>query len=202
VCIWKFNSLAQWTLICSGLTSLPLNAQSRKTQAQHLVDLTAKKHPEISGLELSATRDGWERCVTIAATNAKDLGKKWDKDDEAIAVRKLEPFVEHEPDGFDVTAPLHDAKGKLMGTLGIDFKPHAGETRAGIVKRTAAILKEMEQQIPSNRRRIFLNLLRVLRWGMCLLPKGQRDAERAAVGSRMLENESAMVQFSNRACDG
>jgi len=130
------------------LTSLPLNAQSKKTQAQHLVDLTAKKHPEITGLEVSAALPGQKRCVTIAATNVKDLGEKCDKD-EAIALKTLEPFVEQEPDGFDVTAPLHDANGKLIGTLGIDFKPDAGQTKADIVKRTAAILKEMEHQIPS-----------------------------------------------------
>ena len=148
MCIWKFNSLVRWILICGVLTGLPLNAQSRKTQAQHLVDLTVKKHPEITGLEVSAALPGQERCVTIASTNVKDLGEKCDKD-EAIALKTLEPFVEHEPDGFDVTAPLHDATGKLIGTLGIDFKLHAGQTRADIVRRTATILKEMEQQIPS-----------------------------------------------------
>lgn len=57
--------------------------------------------------------------------------------------------MQHEPDGFDVTAPLHDANEKLIGTLGIDFKPQAGQTKADILKRTAEFLKEVEQQIPS-----------------------------------------------------
>lgn len=60
-----------------------------------------------------------------------------------------EPFVEHEPDGFDVTAPLHDATGKLIGALGIDFKPQFGQTKADVLKLTAGLLKEVEQQIPS-----------------------------------------------------
>jgi DNA-binding IclR family transcriptional regulator len=60
-----------------------------------------------------------------------------------------EPFVEHEPDGFDVTAPLHDATGKLIGALGIDFKPQPGQTKADVLKLTAGLLKEVEQQIPS-----------------------------------------------------
>jgi hypothetical protein len=145
---WKLCSLARRILICGVLASFPLNAQLKKTQAQNLVDLTAQAHLEISGLELSATPPGDDTCVTIAATEAKDLGEKCDED-EATALRTLKPFVEHEPDGFDVTAPLHDASGKLIGTLGIDFKPQPGQTKAHILKRTAGLLREIEQQIPS-----------------------------------------------------
>jgi hypothetical protein len=145
---WNLCSLAHGIVVSAVLISLPLKAQSKKTQAQHLVDLVAQRHSEITGLELSAAPAGQELCVTIAATNAKDLGEKCDKD-EAMALKTLEPFVEHEADGFDVTAPLHDAKGKLIGTLGIDFKLQAGPTKADIVKRTAGLLTEVEQQIPS-----------------------------------------------------
>ena len=60
-----------------------------------------------------------------------------------------EPFVEQEPEGFDVTAPLHDATGKLIGALGIDFKQQHGQTKANVPKATTALLKELEQQIPS-----------------------------------------------------
>src|SRR5262249_45556097 len=130
------------------LTTLSLAAQSQKTQAQNLVDQTVKKHSEISSLEIAAAPEGQEQCETIAATEAKDLGEKCD-DDEAAALKTLEPVVEQEPDGFDVTAPLHDASGKLIGALGIDFKPRPGQTKADIVKLTARLLKEMEQQIPS-----------------------------------------------------
>jgi hypothetical protein len=135
------------TLICALLYS-SLNAQSKKIQAQNLVDLTAQRHSEITGLELSATPAGEEGCVTIAATEAKDLGEKCDRD-EVTAMRTGKPFVEHEPDGFDVTAPLHDASGKLVGTIGIDFKPQLKQTKADILKLTAVVLKEVERQIPS-----------------------------------------------------
>jgi len=143
----KLRSMLWGTLIFAGLYS-PLNAQSKKTQAQNLVDLIAQRHSEITGLELSATPPGQKSCVTIAATEAKDLGDKCDKD-EATAMKTGEPFVEHEPDGFDVTAPLHDASGKLIGAIGIDFKPQLGQTKADILKLTAGLLKEVEQQIPS-----------------------------------------------------
>jgi hypothetical protein len=148
MCNWNFLDLARGILMCGVLIPLPLTAQSKKTQAQNLVDLTAQKHSEITGLEISAAPEGRERCITIAATEAKDLGEKCD-DDEATALKTMEPVVEHEPDGFDVTAPLHDASGKLIGALGIDFKPQAGQTKADIVKRTARLLRDMEPQIPS-----------------------------------------------------
>ena len=145
---WKLRNLLWEALICAVLMCSPLNAQSKKTRAQNLVDLATQRHSEITGLELSATPAGQESCVTIAATEAKDVGEKCDQD-EATALKTGKPFVEHEPDGFDVTTPLHDAKGKLVGTLGIDFKPQAGQTKAEILKRVAGLLKEVEQQIPS-----------------------------------------------------
>ena len=136
------------TLTFAALYS-PLNAQSRKTQAQNLVDLIAQRHSQISALELSATPAGHKSCVTIAATEPKDLGEKCDRD-EAAVMKTGEPFVEQEPEGFDVTAPLHDKTGKLIGALGIDFKQQLGQTKADVLKHTAALLKEVEQEIPSN----------------------------------------------------
>jgi len=73
------------------LASFPLNAQLKKTQAQNLVDLITQAHLEISGLELSATPPDDDTCVTIAATEARDLGEKCDED-EATALRTLKPF--------------------------------------------------------------------------------------------------------------
>jgi hypothetical protein len=146
---WEFCSVVQGILICGVLTRLPLNAQSQKIQAQRLIEITAQKHPEITGLELSATPPGKESCITIAATESKGIGEKCDED-EATALKTEKPFVEHEPDGFDVTAPLHDAGGKLIGTLGIDYKPQPGQTEGDVLKGTAQLLREIERQIPSN----------------------------------------------------
>jgi len=123
-----------WLLILALLYS-PLNAQSKKTHAQKLVDSIAQRHSEITGLELSATQAGQKGCATIAATEAKDLGEKCDKDEDT-AMKTGEPFVEHGPDGFDVTAPLHDATGKLIGALGIDFRPQPGQTKADVLQLT------------------------------------------------------------------
>jgi len=145
---WKTGDVVRGVLVGGLLSSIPLSAQSQKTQAQRLVEITAQKHPEITGLELSATPPGKDSCITIAATEPKELGEKCDED-EATALKTLKPFVEHEPDGYDVTAPLHDAGGKVIGTLGIDFKPKDRQTEADVLKGTAELLKEIERQIPS-----------------------------------------------------
>ena len=151
---WELSILACGVLICAMPADSQVRAQSKpsarskKTHAQHLVDLTGRQHPEVTELEISATPAGQSECVTIAATKAKDVGEKCDAD-EAIALKTLKPSVEREKDGFDVTAPLHDANGNVIGTLGIDFKPQPGQTKADVLKLTAVLLKEVEQQIPS-----------------------------------------------------
>lgn len=135
-------------LLCAAILSSPLLAQPKKTKAQSLVEATAKNHPELTGLELSSTPPATYECITIAATEAKDLGERCDKD-EFKALKAHKPFVEQEADGFDVTAPLHDAKGRLVGTVGIDFRTKPGQTKAEILKRTNVVVRELESQIPS-----------------------------------------------------
>lgn len=126
----------------------PLQAQPGKAHAQQLVDSMVKKYADIARLEVSATPAGKTTCVTIAATEAKDLGEKSDEDEFAV-LKTGKLHVEKEADGYDITAPRHDASGQLVGTIGIDFKLQSGQTDASILKRTSEILKELEQQIRS-----------------------------------------------------
>lgn len=135
-------------MLCALGAQLPLRAQSKKSQAQKLVDMTVQKHAEVAALELSAAPDGQKNCLTIAATEAEDLGQQCDEDEHA-ALKTLKPFVEHEAEGYDITAPLHDADGRLVGVVGIDFKQAPGQTDAEILKLTASLLQELERQIPS-----------------------------------------------------
>ena len=144
----KSGFVASTILLGSLVMCSSLQAQSGKIQAQHLVDSTVNKNADVAGLEISVTPVGNTACVTIAATEAKDLGEKCDED-EFAALKTGKPHVEKEADGYDVTAPLHDAHGKLVGTIGIDFKLRSDQTNASILKRTGELLKELEQQIPS-----------------------------------------------------
>jgi len=144
----KFRMLASTVVICGLMMVCTLDAQSGKTQAQQLVDSTVKKNGDLAGLEVSATPAGKTTCVTIAATEAKDIGEKCDED-EFAALKAGKPRVERESDGYDVTAPLHDARGKLVGTIGIDFKLLPGQTDESILQRTGELLKQLEPQISS-----------------------------------------------------
>ena len=145
----KLTTLACMIAVSSLMMVCPsLQAQSGRIQAQQLVDSTVKKNADVAGLEVSATPVGKTTCVTIAATEPKDLGEKCDED-EFAALKTGKPHIEKEADGYDVTAPLHDANGKLVGTIGIDFKLESGQNDASILQRTNELLKELESQILS-----------------------------------------------------
>ena len=96
---------------------------ANKTVARQLVDEAMAKHTQVSGIELSSTPRG-KNCLTIASTEPKDLGEKCDQD-EFTAMKTNKPFVEKEKeDGkevYDIAMPLHDAAGKPIGTVGLDF---------------------------------------------------------------------------------
>jgi uncharacterized lipoprotein YehR (DUF1307 family) len=123
-------------------------AASNKIKAQKVLEEVAAAHPEITGLELAASRSTNENCTTIAATEAKEIGEKCDKD-EFTAMRTNQPFVEQEKDGFDVTMPLHDSSGNIIATVGMDFKPEAGQTKAAVTSKAKEIASELEQRLTS-----------------------------------------------------
>jgi hypothetical protein len=135
--------------------SVAPNAQTKpsstpKIYAQKLVEETLAAHPELMGLEFAATPPGKSRCVTVASNEAKGIGEECDKD-EFTAMRTNKPFVEKEKengkDVYDVTIPIHDANGKIIGTTGIDFKPDPNQSDAQVTERTKQIAKELESKI-------------------------------------------------------
>jgi cell division septation protein DedD len=121
-------------------------APAGKSFAQKLVEATQAKHPEADEVGISAvTRRG---CFGIASTDKSDIGEKCEKDDSE-PMRTGKPFVEKEKDGFDVSLPLHDSTGKIIGAVGIGFKPAPGQTEASVTEQAQKIAAEMEAQIPS-----------------------------------------------------
>jgi hypothetical protein len=119
-----------------------------KIAAQQVAEEVAAAHPEITSLEIAATKSQSEGCKTIAATEAKEVGQKCDKD-ELTAIKTNAPLVEKEKDGFDVTLPLHDSSGNVMGTAGMDFKPEPGQTKSDVVGKAKLIASELEKRLPS-----------------------------------------------------
>jgi hypothetical protein len=120
-------------------------APTNKTFAQTLVEETVAKHAELAGLELATTPPDSHDCVTIAATDTKEMGDKCDKG-ELRVMKTGKPTVERESDGYDVTLPLH-VGGKTVGIVAMDFKPDQQES--GLVDRAKAIAQEVEGQIPT-----------------------------------------------------
>jgi hypothetical protein len=102
------------------------------------------------GFELAATPPGKGQCVTIASNEAKGIGEKCDKD-EFAAMKTNKPFVEKEKEKgkevYDVTIPIHDNRGKIIATAGMDFKPEPGQTNAQITERALQIAKEVEVRV-------------------------------------------------------
>jgi hypothetical protein len=133
-------------LSTQAVASKPPQASKPKILAQRLVEEAVAKHPEVTAVEI-ALRSSKE-CSTIADSELNGVGEKCDHD-ELEAMRTGEPFVEKESDGFDVTLPLHESAGKIIGTVGMDFKAEPGQKRSSVVTRAQKIVQEVEAQIPS-----------------------------------------------------
>lgn len=128
------------------LTLAQTKTQSGKTFAQSLVESTQAKHPESDEISISANTS--RGCIGIASTDKGDIGEKCEKEDSE-PMRTGKPFVEKEKDGFDVSLPLHDSTGNVVGALGVGFKPAPGQTEASVTAQAQKIAAEMQAQIPS-----------------------------------------------------
>ena len=125
-----------------------------KSFAQQIVEDALAKHPQVAAVELSSTPPG-KVCITIASTEAGGVGEKCDND-EFTAMKTNKPFVEKETEAgkevYDITMPLHDASGKVIGTVGLDFKPEPDQQESQVVQLAEKLVHEMEVQIPAKAR--------------------------------------------------
>ena len=130
-----------------ALAAVGVRAQTNSIFAQKVVDEIKAAHSEITGLELAANKPG-KGCQTIAATEAKEIGQKCDKD-ELTARKTNKPFVEREKTEFDVTLPIHDSTGKIIATAGMDFRLEAGRTKETVVQEALKLGAELERRLTS-----------------------------------------------------
>ena len=124
------------------------STRPNKILAQKVVEEIKAGHPEITGLEIAATKSEADGCKTIAATEAKEVGQNCDKD-ELSAIRTNKPFVQNEKDEFDVTLPIHGSTGKIIATTGMDFKLKPNRTKASVVSEAQRIAAELEKRFVS-----------------------------------------------------
>ena len=146
---WLTASVWMLIVLATLLLASPAGSKAKeRTFGQALVEKTVAKHPELSGLGLATnTREG-RMCVTIADTDATEIGEKCDQDDLAV-IRTDKATVEQDRDGYDVTLPLH-VSGKTIGIISMDFR--LGQPQASVLHTAAAIAEEIEHQIPSETR--------------------------------------------------
>jgi len=117
-----------------------------KILAQHLVEAAKAAHPEADEIGISTTTKSG--CVGIASTDASDVGEKCEADDSR-PMQTGKPSVGKEEGGYDVSVPLHDAAGKVVGVLGVGFKAAAGQTAASVTTQAEKIARELAAKIHS-----------------------------------------------------
>jgi hypothetical protein len=118
---------------------------------QWLVDRAVAAHPAVKSVELAVALDGV--CRTVAATAKEDVGERCDRD-ETGPMKSGRASVEapsKEDPVYDVTLPLHDAGGHLIGAVGMDIDP-AGLDRSEVLKLARQVLAGIETGIPSKGR--------------------------------------------------
>lgn len=137
------------TFAMMSLLAMPPAVQGAgqgKLFAQSLVEQAHRAHPEATEIGISARSA--RGCHTIASTDPSDIGETCEKDD-AAPMQTGKPYVGAEGKSYDISLPLHDAKGRLVGSVGIELARKSGQTEAAQVAQAKAIAGEMEKQIPS-----------------------------------------------------
>ena len=117
--------------------------------AQHLVDATLQKHPELLILALHAKPAG-APDVVIVASNIGRIGKKADEDDMGV-IRTEKPLLEVNEAGnrFEVEVVLRDQAGKNIGAVSLVFAYQPGTDRDALRRAGERIRDEIRDQIPS-----------------------------------------------------
>jgi hypothetical protein len=135
------------TASCQQSRAAPDTAH--RIMAQRLVDSVVAAHEDLLAMEMAVLTGG--TCKVIAATAPEDVGTGCGED-ENVPIQTGAPYVEAptvQSAIYDITQALHDAKGNLIGAIGMDLKPAPGQTRDAMVKRARELLRSFEARIPS-----------------------------------------------------
>ncbi|HZZ92185.1 MAG TPA: hypothetical protein VFE23_06455 [Usitatibacter sp.] len=145
------DALARRILSASNLTDpYPFVATATtKTYAQKLVNESAAKHREVGVLALRGPVKGEDGLVVLGSTFGRH-GKKADADDLRI-FKSEEPATGVYSGGkrFGVDLQLHDAKGRVIGTMNVGYAFHEGDERKALLAQALALREEIQGRIPS-----------------------------------------------------
>jgi hypothetical protein len=138
--------VATFSIICLAIVASAATQKANRSLAQKIIDDAHRKHPDAAELGIAIVAS--KGCLTIASTDKTDIGEKCEAED-AEPIRTGKPQVEKEGKNLDVTLPLHDAAGAVVGSVGIELAQKPGEVQADTVKHAQEIAREMEQGIRS-----------------------------------------------------
>lgn len=116
--------------------------------AQRLVEELAARHPELVRIGMHVTPPDKSDNIIIACNVPERIGQKSHPED-LKAMKTGRPVVLKEGKNFDVTLPLHDAAGNTIGSIGLTFRPRAGEQKAEAARHARAMTREVEKHIAS-----------------------------------------------------
>ncbi len=138
-------------LTVEDLKSATSSTPQSNTVAQKLVDELAAKYPELVRIGLHLTPPNRVDNIIVACNIAARIGQKSDPEDlKAMHTGKV--VVLKEEGNFDVTLPLHTASGKVIGAIGLTFKPLGNEQASSAAERAKRMAAEVEKQIPSEKK--------------------------------------------------
>jgi len=150
VFLWAAASSAQSA--ARAAQERTIHVPTAKIYAQKVVNETLAAHTEIMGLEISAVHPKKNECTTIASDEELGIGEKCDQDEFEV-MKTDKPFAdkttEHGKEFFDVNVPVHDANGKVVAIIGVDFKPDPKQTAAQAADAAQQIAKEIEAKVSS-----------------------------------------------------
>lgn len=129
-------------------TEMTSSAAARGIFAQKLVDDLVASHPELVRIGLHVTPPNDSQNLIIASNVLAKIGRRSDPED-LEAMRSGQPVLLKEGENLDVTLPLHDAGGKLIGAVGLTLKPKLGEKEAETIRRARDLAGELEKAISS-----------------------------------------------------
>jgi iron complex outermembrane receptor protein len=142
--------LALFAVLLSSTFTGAQATHENNIYAQKLVDQTIAKHPELRQMGLHATPPNSSESVIIAINDPKKVGKKSDPDDlDVMKTGKPSAELIARKEIYDLGYPLLDRNGKIIGTIVMEVKLSAENTKEGAMKRGEVIQAELQKQIPS-----------------------------------------------------
>lgn len=139
-------AVAAAALMLLGASATSFAAPPNDTLAQKLVARAMSSHPQASEIGISVRTSAG--CHSIASSDPGDVGERCESGDLNV-MRTHRAHAVKERDGYDVSVPLHDAAGKLIGSLAVEFRLRSEQSTVGAIRQAEAISHEMAAHIPS-----------------------------------------------------